>query len=157
MSEKFVENLAEAERIIKAVDHMTYVTFPLIKEKKLLIKILEEINKAVVNCVSSMLQYEYLHKRIKLSQDARLNLLAFTEKSYKNFNITPEEVKQVVNLLELIEKRKKSQFEFMKGERVILLSEHMGSDSVDLDKVKGFLIMAKSILQKTRNTIMKNK
>ena len=47
--EKFIEYLAEAERIIKTADHLIYMTFPLVKDKKLLLKILSETKIVITN------------------------------------------------------------------------------------------------------------
>ena len=58
--EKFLEYLEESGKRIATADHLLYVTFPLVKEKKLLLKILEEINSGLLNCLNSILQYEYL-------------------------------------------------------------------------------------------------
>ena len=69
--ERFLEYIQEAEKIIQTVDHMAYITFPLIKDKKLLLKILLETKIAVANCINSILQHEYIYKRITL---------------YKNYN-----------------------------------------------------------------------
>ena len=40
--EKFLENLQEAHKIIQTLDHMMYVTFPLIKDKNILHKQLDD-------------------------------------------------------------------------------------------------------------------
>ena len=45
------EYLEDAIKSLQIADHMTYVTYPLIKDEKLLLKILKEINKCVVNCI----------------------------------------------------------------------------------------------------------
>ncbi len=41
--EKFQEHLSKADSLIKTADHLVYITFPLIKENRLLKKILEDI------------------------------------------------------------------------------------------------------------------
>ena len=69
--EKFLENLQEAENIIQTIDHMVYVTFPLIQDKKLLLKIILETKTAIANCINSILQYEYLYKRIRLYKEPK--------------------------------------------------------------------------------------
>ena len=42
MPEKFIESLDKAVAILKTADHMLYMTYPLIREKRLLLKILNE-------------------------------------------------------------------------------------------------------------------
>ena len=55
----YQENLQKARKKIEFADHMVYITFPLIKENKLIIKILAEINNALKILITSILQYEY--------------------------------------------------------------------------------------------------
>ena len=78
--EKFLEHLQEAEKRIQIIDHLVYVTFPVIKDKRLFIKILSEIKNALSNCINSVLQYEYIYKRINLYNNAKENFKTFIEK-----------------------------------------------------------------------------
>ena len=71
--EKIIKNLEEAQKIIHVADHLIYTTYPLVKDKRLLLKIILEIKKALVKCINAVLQYEYIYKRIKLSSDSQTN------------------------------------------------------------------------------------
>ena len=53
------------------------MTFPLVKDKKLLLKILLELKKGLAHIINAILQYEYLYKRIRLSQDSKSNFNVF--------------------------------------------------------------------------------
>ena len=108
--EKFIEYLKTAEQKIQNVDHMIYITFPLIKDKRLLLKILSELNIILLNILNAILQYEYVLKRIKLSKDARINLKIFNEQCAPHYKINDAEKKLILEILELGEKHKKSPF-----------------------------------------------
>jgi len=153
--EKFIEYLKIAEEKIQTIDHMIYVTFPLIKDKRLLLKILSELNIAILNIINSILQYEYLYKRINLTKDAKTNLRIFIQQCAPRYQITEQEIKLIIELLDLAEKHKKSPFEFVKEEKVVILSENLKPATITLDKTKEFLIMSKNLLKKTRETIKK--
>ncbi|MBU3906637.1 MAG: hypothetical protein KKA64_00100, partial [Nanoarchaeota archaeon] len=117
--EKFLEYLETAENMIRTVDHMIYVTFPLIKDKRLLLKIISDMNTAILGIISSILQYEYLQKRIELTKDASSNLRVFIEKCAPRYRMNEQEIKSITNLINLAEKHKKSPFEFVRDEKVI--------------------------------------
>ena len=153
MMEKFIEYLQEAQRIIKTADHIAYVTFPLIKDKRLLIKILTEIKKALAYCINAILQYEYLYKRIRLYKDAKSNFKTFIDKSSTRFGIKNNEIKQILYIFELVEAHKTSPMEFVKEDKIIILSEDMKQETLNLEKTKEFIILAKNILKKTKDTI----
>lgn len=154
--EKFLEYLEVAEKKIQTVDHMIYVTFPLIKDKRLLLKILSETNLIILNIVNAILQYEYLYKRIELTKDARTNLRIFVNYCAPYYKITENELRLILQILDLAEKHKKSPFEFVKEEKVVILSNSLKPEIITLEKSKEFLLMTKSLLKKTRETIHHN-
>ena len=153
--EKFIENLKEAEKIIRTIDHLTYVTFPLVKDKRLLLKILSETKLAVANCINSILQYEYLYKRIKLYKDPKSNFNTFKEKCSKTYGITNEELKLISDLFEIVEMHKKSSMEFVRSEKIVILANNSQPKSISIEKIKEFLRISKSLLQKTKNRILR--
>ena len=152
--EKFIEYLDTAEEKLRIVDHMAYVTFPLIKDKRLLLKILSEIDLVILNCINAILQYEYLYKRIPLTKDARTNLKIFEEKCAPRYEITEQEIAIINSILELAERHKRSPFEFVKNGKVVILSENLRSETITIDRIKDFLIACKVILKKTRERII---
>ncbi len=154
--EKFLENIVAAEKKIQVADHMIYVTFPLIKDKRLLLKILQEIKNAVMNCISSILQYEYLYKRIILYKNAKSNFKIFIEKCAPRYQITKEEINLILELFDFIEKHRESPFEFIKDDKVIILSNSLNPKTLTIEKTKEFLMLVKSILRKTRETFKRN-
>lgn len=153
--EKFLEHIQEAERTIHGVDYLTYVTFPIIKDKRLLIKILTETKRAIVNCINAILQYEHFYKRIYLYENAKENFRTFVDKCAPRYNITRQELSSVMELFDILEKDKDSQMEFLKENKMIILSENMNAKVVDIERIKFFLFLAKNILKKTKELFTK--
>jgi len=153
--EKFLEKVQEAEKNLRTIDHIIYVTFPLIKDKRLLLKVIQDIKKVITNCITSILQYEYLYKRVSLYKDSRENFKTFTEKCAARYNISKGEVNLLLELFKFVEKHKESPFEFVRNEKIVILSENSKPATLTLEKIKEFLIMAKDILRKTKEG-MKN-
>ncbi len=151
---KFLENLQEAEKIIQIADHWTYVSFPLIKDKKLLLKTMIEVKKALQYCINSILQYEYLYKRIRLFKNPKTNFQTFERKCAKHYNISQDEVKLISELFDIVEKQKKSSMEFVKNNKIVILSENLETKTIPLEKIKEFLLLSKKILEKTKNKIL---
>ncbi|MFQ5532189.1 MAG: hypothetical protein ACE5ES_06245 [Candidatus Nanoarchaeia archaeon] len=151
--EKFLQNLQEADKIIRTIDHMFYVTFPLVKDKKLLLKIILEAKTAIKHLINSILQYEYLFKRATLYRDPKSNFKTFQQKCSKRYNISEQEISLILELFDIAEKHKQSSFEFIKNNKVVILSEDMSQKVLTVEKTKDFLNLAKGILQKTKQTI----
>jgi len=153
--EKFFENLEKSEKIIQTADHLLSVTYPLVKDKRLLLKILTEIKNGIASCMNAVLQYEYLYGRVRLSSDPKLNFKRFLEKCCPRYNISETEVKKIVKLFDIVEKHKASPFEFVKEDKIVILSDNMNSEIITLEKVKEFLDSSKIVLQKAKNTILR--
>ena len=81
--EKFQENLNTAIRSMQIADHITYITFPLVNEQRLILKIFDEIYKSIINCVNAILNYEYLYKIIQIYSDNRENMRTFIQNVLK--------------------------------------------------------------------------
>lgn len=153
--EKFLENVEKAESMIRTADHLIYMTFPLVKDKKLLLKIISEIKEGIANCINAILQYDYLYKKISLYKDPKTNFKTFREKCATRYGITPEEIKLIIELFEIVEQHKKSPFEFVKDEKLVILSENMKQKTLTVEKIKEFLVMAKNILKKTQEQFLR--
>lgn len=153
--EKFLEYLKEAEKIIQTADHLIYMTFPLVNDKRLLLKIITETKTAVANCINSVLQYEYLYKRIKLSKSSKTNLKTFIEKCAPRYEITEQETEIILELFDIVEKHKQSPFEFMKDNKIVILSENSTQKVISVEKIKEFLFISKNILRKVEDKILR--
>ena len=154
--EKFLQNLEEADRIIKAMDHLTYVTFPLVKDKRMLLKIISETKKAVALCINSILQYDYLYRKIRLYKDIKENFRTFGEKCAMRYGISQAEIAKIRELFELAEKHRKSPLEFVRKDKVVIMSENFQTSTVTLEKTKEYVILARNLLAKTEKTFKTN-
>jgi len=152
---RFLENLQEAEKEIKTMDHIVYITFPLLKDKNILIKSLLGIKEAIVKCINSILQYEYFHKRIELSDNPNKNFMLFKEKCSKKYSIDEKEIKSIEDLFDLARSHRKSPMEFIKDGKVVILSENMLKKTFTVEDVKKFLEMSKKIIEKTKEVFQK--
>ncbi len=151
--EKFIEYLNEARKTIQIIDHMVYITFPLINDKRLLLKILLDLKITLSKCINSILQYEYLYKKINLSKNPETNFRIFKEQCAGRCNITKEELLLIKELFNLVEKHNQSPFEFVRNNKIIILSENFKPNILTIEKIKEFLFLAKSVLNKTEKMI----
>lgn len=149
-----LKNLEESQKTIKVCDHLVYVSYSLIKDKKILLKVVEELKKAILCGISASLQYEYLYNRINLVDNSKKNLETFIAKLAPKYSINPKDVKKTIELLELVEKHKKSAMEFQKDSKVIILSKNLSIESLSLEKTKEFLESGKNILRKIEHFII---
>jgi len=151
--QNFLKEIKEAGKKIQIADHLLYLTFPLLKDKKILIKILLELKSAIAKIINIILQREYLYKKIKLYDNPKTNFKTFAEKSSGRYGIADAEIKMIVELFEFAEQYKKSPMELLKNEKIIIFTDDMRPKTITLEKTKKFSALAKNILKKVQNSI----
>jgi hypothetical protein len=147
-SSGYLESLRKSIRNMKIADHMLYVTYPVIKDKKLLLKALDQIHESIICLINAVLEYDYLFKRIKLYKDSGENLRTFLEKCARRYNISSEECHEITNFLSLVSNYRKSSMEFQRKEKVIIMSDALKITSIDSEKLKKYLSLAKNLIAK---------
>jgi len=150
-TEKFAGCMEEARRHFKTADHMAYITFTLLKENRLIIKILNELSESVSNLIKAFLYYESDFKRVSLYRDPARNMKTFVEKIAPRY-MEREDLKNLLKILDIIKKHKSASVEFVKKDKfVMLLGEEY--ETVDIEKVKIFLSSVRKVLAGLDNTI----
>jgi hypothetical protein len=152
--ETFEISLEKAKKSIQTADHLTYVTYNIVKEQRLLLKIIEDLKDSLLNLINSTLQYEYYYKRIRIWNEAKENFNTF-KKICPWYNISQEEISKIIEIIRLFEKHKKSPFEFVKNNKIVIMSDNLKTDILTLEKVKEFLVTTKMILSKVESRLSK--
>lgn len=145
-----LESLQKAVHNMRIADHMLYVTYPVIKDKRLLLKTLDEVYDSIIFTINSILQFDSLNKRIALSSTSHENFDNFISKCVNRYNITQEEVATIKELLYLAESHKKSPLEFARKEKIVIMSDSLKTAVIDSERLKKYLNLAKSLVNKAK-------
>ena len=155
--EKFQESRAKAERSLKIADHMLFVTYPLIKDDKLLMSILENIFLAFTNSMGAVLYYERLFKRIPPFHDNyESKLKLFVHRVMPTYNIDRRFVDAAGKVRDLLVERKTAPVEFIKNGKFIICSQDYQMRAISVDMLKGFVQVAKEFIKLNNRIIEKN-
>ena len=148
MPEKFEELIENAKRHIRIADHIAYVTFPLVKEKRLLLKVLDDTYLVMINIINAILQYDYVYKRISLYKSPLENFGTFKQRCARRFGITDEETNSIIEVFKIVNQHKNSPFEFMRKDKVVIMADNLHTETISIDKIKQYLAYTKSMLSK---------
>mgnify|MGYP001601933793 CR=1 FL=1 len=151
--ERFRENLNSAVKSLQIADHMAYVTFPLVNEQRLLLKIFDETYKSIISSIEAILNYEYSLKRIRIYEDNNKNMQTFYQNCAKDYNLTNEQIKKIFEIIELNKEHKISAMEFVKKDRIVILSDTLKTKTLNIQKIKEYLLLAKEFLMKVNQKI----
>ena len=134
---------------------MTYVTYPLIKETKLLLNIINNLNLALLNCMYAFLLYERYYKRTMGIPDnlkGKLDLLLHLGIRY---GIKREDIDLIKGINEIVEAHKKSPIEFTRKEKFVIFNNSYSSyKSVDIDSVKKYISKAKVFISRVGSILI---
>lgn len=142
--DKKQEHLDTSLKHLQIADHIAYVTFPLVNEKKLLLKIFEEIHKSLINLITAILIFEHKKNTIKLYKNNEENIKNFIKVS-KNYNINQDEINKIIEILEINEKHKTSAIEFARKDKVVIMLDNLKTHTLDIEKIKEYLSLTKSL------------
>ena len=150
---KFLDSLVEAEKAWKSADYLVNVTFPILKDPKLLIRALESLDKETRLVISVILQVEYLFKRIELAKDREENMIVFVKRCAKRYGIGKEDEGLIKEILFLGRKHKESGFEFGKDGKAVILDDFGNSYQLDREKMKTLLKFGYGLLENTNRLL----
>jgi hypothetical protein len=144
-------NLEKAKKHFQIADHMAYVTFTLLKENRLIIKILVETAEAVGCLVNSILQKAHSEGRIRIFKTPEENMRVFSEKLSKDY-VNKEDLNNILKILEIRKKHIDAHVEFVKKDKfVILLGDKY--EALTIEYVKELMASARRLMNETLRKI----
>ena len=152
--EKFLELKEEAIKKIKTADHILTQTYPLVKDSKLLLAVMDNIFLSLTNAMSSLLYYERLSKKIPPFHDnfaSKFNM--FASKLVGKYKIKKEHVELLQEVKDIILEHRKSPVEFTRRDCFVICSDDYDMKSISIDKISRYLSEAKSFVEGTSKLV----
>lgn len=155
--EKFQELREVAKKKVHIADHMLTQTYPLIKDPKLLLAIIENVFLALTNAIGSVLYYERLFKRIPPFQDnfsSKFNM--FRARCVEKYKINKDYVGMIRDVKDIILQHKKSPVEFSRKDSFVICSEDYKMKVISIEQIKSYLDKTKLFIQEASYIVSKN-
>ncbi|MEK6907619.1 MAG: hypothetical protein AABW45_03770 [Nanoarchaeota archaeon] len=147
--------LNQANKLFKTADHLAYVTYPLLKDNKLIITIAENLTEAMVKAMEAMLYYERNYKRIQHFPSDFKSKIEIFKLTCNHYNIPRNYLVLIQTLHDIIEKRKASKMEFIRQDKYVIFNNNLDIITLNYDKIKEYLNSVKPFFNKI-NYILKN-
>ncbi len=155
--EEVLRLVKEANKSYETADHLTYVTYPMIKEIKLLITISENLYNSLIKGMDAILYYDRLYKRIgpfNSDFDSRFDI--FKLKSIKRYNFDRDVILLIEDLRNILKHRKESPMEFVRKNKYIMCNSDYNMKTLTIEKIKSYLVRAKPFFSRLNTLLMKN-
>ncbi len=147
MNEK--QLISEAINEVKVADHMLTMTYPLIRDPKMLIAILQKLLNASNKALDTAIRLEYEWKRINaIPQNFNAKIDILRKGFIKEYNFTNQEIKTVKDIYRIILEHKNASIEFSRHEKFIISDNDYRLRTISVDQIKRYIPLVKSFIEK---------
>ena len=155
--EKFQELRDAARKKLQLADHILNMTYPVVKDSRLLLSSVENLFLAFSYGMGSILYYDRTFKRIQPFPDNFASKFEiFREKCAKRYNIPDEHLKIIKDLGEIIVAHKKSPVEFSRKENFVICGDDYRIRSISSNEVKNYIEKAKLFIKDVTTIVSKD-
>jgi len=148
--------LSEANKLLRTADHLTYVTYPLVKDNKLIISIIKSLADAMSKAVDALLYYDKYYKRIMtLPKDFQSRLEIFRGNCAPRYNINVAYLTLIKDLKTIEYESGRAPMEFVRKDQYVIAQNNFKIRTLTYQKVKDYVNLSKGFFEKI-NSIMKN-
>jgi len=155
--EQFQEAIEKANQKLKIADHMIFMTYPLVRDNKLLLSIIQNIFLALANAMSSILYYERLFKRIPAFNDNfDAKFTVFRTKCVDRLHIDKKYIKLISEIKDIIIEHKKSPVEFERNNKFVICSSTYRMRTISVEEIKKYITETRMFIQEANNIVSRN-
>ncbi len=144
-----IQNLIkEANKSFNAANHLANVTYSLLKDKRLMLSIINNLCSASLSSIAAILYYEKLYKRIHtLPMDIGSRLDMFENTMSKRYKISESAVSVTRKLKLILDQHKQSPIEFSRKESFVICNDDYSQiNVVDMEKLKNYILNVRELI-----------
>jgi hypothetical protein len=145
-----LEHLHKARFRYDAAFHLLKVTYPMVKDPRLLIGILDNIFGSLEGAMDAILVYE---QKVKLIQpykdDFKNRFYVFRDKSVRHQDMPREGVDLILRMKNILDLHKKSPMEFKRGGKMVICSSNYDVEMITLQDAREYLEITRRFIEAT--------
>jgi len=154
MEEELKLLLDKANRHLNTADHLTYVTYPLVKDIKILFSIVDNLSKSLNYGMESILYYDKLFKRIPLyPNNFELKFKIFQRSCVTRYNIKGDQISLIEELNTIMEKHRNSSMVFQRQDKLVISNHDYRLKTLSIEDIKKYLANAKLFIFKVNSIL----
>ncbi|MBS3167613.1 hypothetical protein J4216_00630 [Candidatus Woesearchaeota archaeon] len=149
MDDKFNLLLKEANKAFNTADHLAYVSYPLLKDNKLLLAIANNLYLSGIKSIGVVLYYEKLNKRIDtLPLDYDNIIFVFENQVVNRMKLNKEIIRVIRELKIVLNQHSQSPLEFSrKNKFVICNNDYSKIKALDITMLKVYIGVIRSFIE----------
>lgn len=155
--EKFQEARDKALKNLKIADHMVSVTYPLLKDNRLLLAATENLFLSVSNAMNAILYYDRLFKRVPPFTDSfDVKFSLFKRKCAQRYHLKPTHAELIKEVRDILVYHRKSPVEFSRKDTFVICSSDYRLRTISQKDLKDYLGKAKVFIQLMLKIVQQN-
>ena len=154
--ERFQEARDRAQTRLRIADHMLTQTYPLVRDTKLLLAVIENIFLGLTSTMAALLYYERTFKRVPPFVDNFENKFHIFKEVCRRYNFPKQHILLIKNVKDLIVAHKKSPVEFARKDCFVICSEKYDMQTITTGKIKEYIVQSKELLRDVSQILVKN-
>ncbi|MBR9679308.1 MAG: hypothetical protein GON13_03500 [Nanoarchaeota archaeon] len=140
------EELAEARKELKLADHMVYVTYKLLNDRKIMLSVARHINSALNNTIFAFLKNELRFKRIyHLPENEHLRLKYFLRDYSEQFALNFEGEEMIIKL-DNLRSMKSGGYNIQEGSVIHIVNGCLRVETLSVNMIKKYLSNARELI-----------
>ncbi|MBI2650968.1 hypothetical protein HYX01_00680 [Candidatus Woesearchaeota archaeon] len=145
--EKFHELKDAAIKKLQIADHILTMTYPLVKDQRLLVSVLENLFLAFSYGMSSVLHYELFFKRVAPFPDNFASKFELFKNCAAKYKFGNEHLRIMQEIKEIVLAHKKSPMTFSRNEDFVICNENYGLKRISANMLKEYINNAKLFIK----------
>lgn len=146
--EKIRDAAVQANNFFRVADHLAYVSYPLLRDNKLLLVIAKNLYMAGVRGMDAVIYRERFYKRIDvLPSELDLRIRVFEIEIAPRLNIKPNVAKAVKELRFILNEYKESPVAFSRKDNFVICNKDYSLvKTVDVQMLKSYILVMREFL-----------
>ncbi len=145
--ERFQQELSEGKRKLMTADHLVSITYPLVKDNRLLLTAADNLFGAAKNLMVSLLHYDEAFKRIPHFREEYDSMLYwFRSRCMPYYGLSREYTAATDDLRVLLDEHKASTVEFSRKDGLVICSDSYRIRKITVAQLKSYVGILKRML-----------
>jgi hypothetical protein len=155
--ENIILEVEKANKCLKVADHMLNITYPMVKDPKILVNVLDNLNSGIYASISALLFLEEYNRNIPSFQDNfESRFFVFKMNCVDRFKINHKYLPFITDLRAMLEAHKKSPVEFIRKDKYVMCSHDYEITELNKKVLYDALLKAKVFIDEINNIIYKD-
>lgn len=144
--ERFQEYREKAMKHLQIADHMLTITYPLVNDPKLLMTVLDNVYKAMLFSMNSLLNYERMFKRINAFGDSTEEQIRIFNHVSQKHRLDVKYLRTLTELKDIMREHKNSPMEFARKDKLIIYTAKQDLKTINQTSIKKYIGLGKQFL-----------